>query len=55
MSVNAEIVRLSRRNSNVRSLALTLGQKRTLTARCEEPLHSLQDALAARSLSGGSR
>jgi hypothetical protein len=55
MSVNAEIVSLSRRNSNVRSLALTLGQKRTLTARCEEPLHGLQDALAERSLSGGSR
>ena len=55
MTVNAEIVRLSRRNSNVRSLALSMGQKRTLTARCEETLRSLQDALAQRSLEGGTR
>jgi len=55
MSANAEIIRLSRRNSNVRSLALSLGQKRTLTARCEETLRSLQDALEQRSLSGGTR
>jgi len=55
MSVNAEIIRLSRRNSNVRSLALSLGQKRTLTARCEETLRSLQDALEQRDMSGGTR
>jgi len=55
MTVNAEIVRLSRRNSNVRSLSLSMGQKRTLTARCEETLRSLQDALAQRSLEGGTR
>lgn len=55
MSVNAEIVRLSRRNSNVRSLALSLGQKRNLSARCEEALRSLQDALERRDLSGGTR
>jgi hypothetical protein len=55
MSANAEIIRLSRRNSNVRSLALSLGQKRTLTARCEETLRSLQDALAQRSIGGGTR
>jgi hypothetical protein len=55
MSVNGEIIRLSRRNSNVRSLALSLGQKRTLTAKCEETLRSLQDALAQRSLEGGTR
>ena len=55
MSANAEIIRLSRRNSNVRSLALSLGQKRTLTARCEETLRSLQDALEQRKLNGGTR
>ena len=44
MGVNAEIVVLSRRNSNVRSLALSLGQKRMLTAGCEETLRALQDA-----------
>lgn len=55
MSVNAEIVKLSRRNSNVRSLALSLGQKRTLTAKCDETLRSLQDALEQRDMSGGTR
>lgn len=48
IEVNAEIVRLSRRNSNVRSLALSLNQKRTITAACEAALHALQDALAKR-------
>ena len=55
MRVNAEIVRLSRRNSNVRSLALSLGQKRMLTARCDDTLRSLQDALEKRELSSGTR
>jgi hypothetical protein len=34
--LNAQIIALSRRNTNVRSLALALGQKRTLTAACED-------------------
>jgi hypothetical protein len=42
---NAEIVSLSRRNSNVRSLAMALGRKRTLTAECDDALRNLQDAL----------
>jgi hypothetical protein len=46
--LNAQIIALSRRNTNVRSLALTLGQKRTLTAACEDRLQALQDALAKR-------
>jgi len=46
MAVNAEIVSLSRRNSNVRSLALSLGRKRVVTAECEEQLQALRDALA---------
>jgi hypothetical protein len=48
MQLNAEIVALSRRNTNVRSLALALGQQRTLTASCEDTLQALQDALANR-------
>lgn len=44
--VHSQIVTLSRRNSNVRSLALSLGQKRTLTAACDGSLRALQDALA---------
>ena len=46
-SVNAEIVALSRRNSNVRSLALSLGRKRAVTAECDEMLHALDTAVAA--------
>lgn len=52
MGINAEIIVLSRRNSDVRSLALSLGQKRTLAARCEETLQALQDALAKRAFAG---
>ena len=47
MTLNAEIVTLSRRNSNVRSLALSLGKKRTVTAECSDILQSLEDTLAA--------
>jgi hypothetical protein len=54
MAVNAEILALSRRNSNVRSLALSLGQKRELAAQCEDALRALQQALAKRNL-GASR
>ena len=52
MGLNTEIIGLSRRNSDVQSLALTLGQKRMLTAKCEETLRALQDALDKRTFSG---
>ena len=45
---NGEILALSRRNSNVRSLSLTLGEKRRLTAQCEDSLRALNEALAKR-------
>jgi hypothetical protein len=45
-ATNAEIVTLSRRNSNVRSLALSLGRKRTVTAQCDDALHALEETLA---------
>jgi hypothetical protein len=48
MALHAQIIELSRRNTNVRSLALALGQKRTQTAACESALQALQDALAKR-------
>ncbi len=51
-ALNAQIIELSRRNSNVRSLALSLGQKRTLTAACEDSLVALQDALLKRGFAG---
>ena len=46
-SVNVEIVALSRRNSNVRSLALSLGKKRTVTAACSDLLQQLEETLAS--------
>ena len=45
MALNAQIVALSRRNTNVRSLALSMDQKRKLVAPCEETLSALHDAL----------
>lgn len=45
MDLNAQIIALSRRNTNVRSLALSLDQKRKLTGPCEETLRALQAAL----------
>src|SRR6185503_14559971 len=43
---NAETVALSRRNTNVRSLALSLGRKRMVTAECDDQLGVLEQALA---------
>lgn len=43
--VNQQIVDLSRRNTNVRSLALTLGRRRVVAAECEDQLRALADAL----------
>src|SRR4029079_12438951 len=53
MAVNTQILGLSHRNTNVRSLALSLDQKRPLTAACEETLRALQDALAKRGVTTG--
>ena len=47
ISANAESSLLSRRNSNVRSLALALGRKLTVTAECNDVLQQLQETLAA--------
>jgi hypothetical protein len=44
-NLNAEIVDLSRQNSNVRSFTLSLGQKRKTTARCQDVLTALQEAV----------
>lgn len=51
-AINRDIITLSRRNSNVRSLALSLGQKRTVTAQCDDQLRALQEALAKHSATG---
>jgi hypothetical protein len=52
MQLNAQIVTLSRRNTNVRSLALSLNQKRMAAAACEASLQTLRDALARRTFAG---
>ncbi|MEQ1730623.1 MAG: hypothetical protein ABL982_19820 [Vicinamibacterales bacterium] len=49
MAVNRDIVQLSRRNTNVRSLALSLGRKRVVVAECEDELNRLDEALARHS------
>ena len=54
MSLNAQIVELSRRNTNVRSLMLTLNEKGKLTSACDQSLRALHDTLSKRGL-GGSR
>jgi hypothetical protein len=46
MIIHKEIIALSRRNSEVRSLALSLGRKRTITAYCEDRLRALEATLA---------
>lgn len=43
--VSSQIVALSRRNTNVRSLALSLREKPMLTAACDDSLRTLEEAL----------
>ena len=52
MGVNAQITALSRRNSNVRSLALSLNEKGKLAGACEESLWALRQALEKRGFTG---
>lgn len=52
MEANRQVIGLSRRNTNVRSLALALNQKRAAVSGCEEALHALQQALAKRGYVG---
>jgi hypothetical protein len=44
--VNREIIALPRRNSDVRSLALSLGRKRMVMATADDQLRALEEALA---------
>jgi hypothetical protein len=48
IAANRQIVELSRRNTNLRSVALSLTEKRPAVAACEERLHALRAALAKR-------
>jgi hypothetical protein len=49
-AIHREIITLSRRNSEVRSLALSLGRKRMVTAQCDDQLRALQESLAKHSV-----
>jgi len=51
--LNKDILALSRRNTNVRSLALSLDEKRKLTGPCEEALRALQAAVNKHGYPGG--
>ena len=53
MEVNATIVGFSRRNTNVRSLAMALNEKPARVAACEQSLRTLDDALAHHGLPKG--
>ncbi len=46
MKINAEVVRLSRLNSNVKSLELSLGRKRKVAAQCDEILSMMQENIS---------
>ena len=48
LELHIQIIALSRRNSNVRSLALSLGQLRILHAQCENDLRALAEAVDKR-------
>lgn len=52
VAINTSITVLSRRNTNVRSVALSLDQKQALVKPCEDSLVALQAALAERGYSG---
>ena len=46
--INTEVMKLSRQNSNVRSLALSLGQKRNVTIQCQDALAALEEAIQSK-------
>ena len=46
VEINAEVVRLSRLNTNIKSSALSLGKKRLISAKCQEILGALQERLS---------
>jgi len=46
--INMEVMKLSHENSNVRSLALSLGQKRNTTVQCQDALAALETAIQSK-------
>lgn len=52
VQLSQQITQLSRRNTNVRSMVLSLNEKTKIAAICEATLRDLRDALAKRGFSG---
>jgi len=50
--VTAEVVDLSRQNTNIKSFELSLGRKRKVTAQCDEILMKLQEAVRSKAFTG---
>jgi hypothetical protein len=46
--VTAQVIALSRQNTNIKSFGLSLGRKRMISARCDEILSALQEAVRGR-------
>jgi hypothetical protein len=47
-TVTAQVIGLSRQNTNIKSFELSLGRKRKISARCDEVLAALQEAVRSR-------
>jgi hypothetical protein len=54
-TLRKQILELSRQNTNVRSLSISLHEKRRLTAVCEEALSTLETAIENEPIAGASR
>lgn len=48
LDVTDKVIELSRQNSNIKSLELSLGKKRTISAQCDEILATFQEAVQNR-------
>jgi hypothetical protein len=46
--ITNSIIVLSRKNTNIKSLELSLGKKRLITAQCDEVLKTLQEFIRGR-------
>jgi hypothetical protein len=48
LEVTSKVIELSRQNSNIKSLELSLGKKRTISAQCDEILATFQEVVQSR-------
>jgi hypothetical protein len=52
LELQAQVLSLSRENTNVRSLSLSLGRKRAAQAICQDTLAALQEAILEEPIPG---